>query len=160
MREDAFGRVPKGGDIFMLTSADLAVLNEAYRSSKMGLEAINAVISKVYDEDLALDLNRQAVRFLSFEDKVTEKIREANQRPEPASTVGKAMLWTSIQANTLLNTSTGHVADMMIQGNARGIADLMKAAHNNKVTGSYANELANELMDFEEKNIQKLKTYL
>ena len=95
----------------MLTSADLAVLNEAYRSSKMGLEAINAVISKVYDEDLALDLNRQAVRFLSFEDKVTEKIREANRRPEPASTVGKAMLWTSIQSNTLLNTSTEHVAD-------------------------------------------------
>ena len=52
----------------MLTSADLAVLNEAYRNSKKGVEAINAVISKVYDEDLALDLNRQAVRFLSFED--------------------------------------------------------------------------------------------
>ena len=66
----------------MLTSADLAVLNEAYRNSKMGVEAINAVISKVYDEDLALDLNRQAVRFLSFEDKVTEKIRKANERPE------------------------------------------------------------------------------
>ena len=86
----------------MLTSADLAVLNEAYRSSKMGLEAINAVISKVYDEDLALDLNRQAVRFLSFEDKVTEKIREANRKPEPASPMNKARLWTSLQANTIL----------------------------------------------------------
>lgn len=160
MREDAFGRVPKGGDIFMLTSADLAVLNEAYRSSKMGLEAINAVISKVYDEDLALDLNRQAVRFLSFEDKVTEKIREANRRPEPASTVGKAMLWTSIQANTLLNTSTEHVADLMIQGNTRGITDLMKAVKENKGAKKEYCELAEELMDFEEHNISRLKSYL
>ena len=70
------------------------------------------------------------------------------------------MLWSAIQANTLLNTSTGHMADLMIQGNARGITDLMKVTHNNKVSGSYANELANELMDFEEKNIEKLKTYL
>ena len=61
----------------MLTTADLALLNEAYRNTKMGLEAINTVISKVYDEDLALDLNRQAVRFMSLEDKVTDKIREA-----------------------------------------------------------------------------------
>lgn len=160
MREDAFGRVPEGGDIFMLTSADLAVLNEAYRSSKMGLEAINAVISKVYDEDLALDLNRQAVRFLSFEDKVTEKIREANRRPEPASTVGKAMLWTSIQANTLLNTSTEHVADLMIQGNTRGITDLMKAVKENKGAKKEYCELAEELMDFEEHNISRLKSYL
>ncbi|MCI9682016.1 MAG: hypothetical protein HFI26_11595 [Lachnospiraceae bacterium] len=144
----------------MLTSADLAVLNEAYRNSKMGVETINAVISKVYDEDLALDLNRQAVRFLSFEDKVTEKIREANKQPEQESPVGKAMLWTSIQANTLLNTSTEHVADLMIQGNTRGITDLMKAVKANKGAKKEYCELAEELMDFEEKNIAQLKSYL
>lgn len=144
----------------MLTSADLAVLNEAYRNSKMGVEAINAVISKVYDEDLALDLNRQAVKFLAFEDKVTEKIRQADQRPEAESAVGKAMLWTSIQANTLLNTSTEHVADLMIQGNTRGITDLMKAVKANKGAKKEYCELAEELMDFEEKNIEQLKSYL
>lgn len=145
----------------MLTSADLAVLNETYRNSKMGVEAINAIISKVYDEDLALDLNRQAVRFLAFEDKVTEKIREAdNRRPEPESAVGKAMLWTSIQANTLLNTSTEHVADLMIQGNTKGITDLMKTVKANKGAKKEYCELAEELMDFEEKNIAQLKSYL
>ena len=143
----------------MLTGEDMAVLNEAYRNSKMGVETINAIISKVYDEDLALDLNRQAVRFLSFEDKVTEKIREANQRPETSSPVGKAMLWTSIQANTLLNTSTEHVADLMIQGNTRGITDLMKTVKSNKGAKKEYCELAEELMDFEEKNIEQLKSY-
>lgn len=144
----------------MLTSADLAVLNEAYRNSKMGLDAINAIISKVEDEDLALDLNRQAVRFLSFEDKVTEKIREANKRPEGSSPMGKAMLWGSIQANTLLNTSTEHLAGMMIQGNTRGITELMKAVKANKGAKKEYCELAEELMDFEEKNITRLKAYL
>ena len=73
----------------MLTTADLAVLNEAYRNTKAGLEAINTVISKVYDEDLALDLNRQAVRFLTLEDKVTDKIREGSRRPEAGVSGGK-----------------------------------------------------------------------
>ena len=144
----------------MLTTADLALLNEAYRNTKMGLEAINTVISKVYDEDLALDLNRQAVRFMSLEDKVTDKIRKARRRPEAASPVGKAVRWTSIQANTLLNTSTEHVADLMIQGNAKGITDLMKAVKANRGARKEYCELAEEIMDFEEKNIERLKSYL
>ena len=54
----------------MLTTADLALLNEAYRNTKMGLEAINTVISKVYDEDLALDLNRQEIGRASCRERV------------------------------------------------------------------------------------------
>ena len=60
----------------------------------------------------------------------------------------------------MLNISTPHVANMVIQGNSRGIADLLKAKHNNKAMGSFANELAEELMDFEEENIERLKKFL
>ena len=44
----------------MLTEADRSLLNEVYRSSKAGVDAVHAVIEKVYDYDLALDLNRLA----------------------------------------------------------------------------------------------------
>mgnify|MGYP002522023485 CR=1 FL=1 len=144
----------------MLTNADLAVLNEAYRSSRRGVETINTVISKVYDDDLALDLNRQAVHFLAFEDKVAEEIRKASQRPEGVSAVEKAANWTALQAGTLLNTSTGRVAELMIEGNAKGITDLMKAVKKNQEAKREYCELAEELMDFEEKNIACLKNYL
>ena len=144
----------------MLTNADLAVLNEAYRSSRKGVETINTVISKVYDDDLALDLNRQAVHFLAFEDKAAEEIRKSSERPEGDSAVEKAASWTALQAGTLLNTSTGHVAELMIEGNAKGITDLMKAVKKNQEAKREYCELAEELMDFEEKNIECLKNYL
>ena len=144
----------------MIRNEEISVLHESCRNTRMALNAIDTVLNKVYDEDLAYDLNCQANHFRELERKIHRTMQQEGIRPKEGSRMEKAMLWSSIQANTLLNTSTGHVADMMIQGNARGITDLMKAAHNNKVTGSYANELANELMDFEEKNIQKLKSYL
>ena len=62
--------------------------------------------------------------------------------------------------NTLLNASTEHLADLMIQGNTRGITDLMKVVKSNKSVQKEYYELAQELMDFEEKNIEKLKAYL
>ena len=144
----------------MLTGEDFAVLNEAYRGSRAGQESINTVLGPIYDEDLALDLNRQAVRFMAFEDKIVEKLREESQRPQENGPMEKARMWTSLQANTILNTSTEHMADMMIQGNAKAITELMRTVKKNKGAKKEYCELAEELMDFEEKNIAKLKSYL
>ena len=44
----------------MLSEADRAVLDESFQNTRMAGEAIHMVIGKVEDEDLALDLNRQA----------------------------------------------------------------------------------------------------
>ena len=80
--------------------------------------------------------------------------------PPEENIINKTMLWGGIQMNTLLNASTEHLADLMIQGNTRGITDLMKVVKANKSVQKEYYELAQELMDFEEKNIEKLKAYL
>lgn len=144
----------------MISNEEADVLQETCRNTRMALDSIETVLNKVYDEDLAYDLNCQANKYRELQRKAERAMMKEGITPGEGSKLEKAMLWSSIQANTLLNTSTGHVADMMIQGNTRGITELMKATHNNKVKGSYVNEIANELMDFEEKNIEKLKTYL
>lgn len=144
----------------MLTDEDFAVLSEAYRGSRAAAENINRMLSKIYDEDLALDLNRQALRFLSFENRAAQKLREANEEPRKENAAKRVQKWTSMQANTLLNTSTEHVADLMIRDNARGITDMMRTMKANMGAKREYCELAEELMDFEEKNIVKLKSYL
>lgn len=144
----------------MIKNEEASVLHEIHRNTRMAEEAIDTVLNKVYDEDLAYDLHCQAQKYKEIEGKAEQAMNKGGVTPRTDSKMEKAMLWSSIQMNTLLNTSTSHVAEMVIQGNTRGITELMKAVHNNKVKGSYANELASELMDFEEKNIEKLKSYL
>lgn len=144
----------------MISKDEVSVLQESSRNARVALETIDAVLNKVYDDELSYELNCQANRFRELERKVRRAMRREGVEPKEQSRLKSAMRWGSIQANTLLNTSTSHVADMMIQGNARGVTDLQKVTYNNKAKGSYANELARELMDFEESNIQKLKSYL
>ncbi len=144
----------------MMTEADRAVLDESYRNARMGRETINMIIGKVEDDDLALDLNRQACRFVQLEEKIQKEYYKEKEKPPEDSLMNRTMLWGGIQMNTLLNASTGHLADMMIQGNTRGITDLMKVVSKNKPVQKEYYEMAQELMDFEEKNIEKLKAYL
>lgn len=143
----------------MLTESDRAILDETYRACAMGTQAINTIIHKVTDEKLALELNRQACKYSSFSEKVTEKMGREYEMPKGQGT-GKAMLWAEIQMNTLTDTSKEHVAELMIRGNTMAITDMMKVLKSNKNAKKEYCELAEEIMDFEEKCIETLKTYL
>ena len=65
----------------MLSEADRAVLDESFQNTRMAGEAIHMVIGKVEDEDLALDLNRQACRFLQFEEKLQQMYAREHETP-------------------------------------------------------------------------------
>lgn len=138
---------------------EINVLKQARKNANMAVKAIDALMGKVYNQEFAYELSTARNRFRDFERRAEAGLWEYGITPRESG-LEKAMLWGSIQANTMLNISTPHVADMVIQGNTRGITDLLKAKHNNKQAGSFANELAEELMDFEEKNIERLKRFL
>ena len=70
------------------------------------------------------------------------------------------MIKGGVHANTMLNTSTSHIAEVMIQGSNRGLTSMWKAINHHENAGNVSMEIAKELMDFEEKNIERLKQYL
>lgn len=143
----------------MRNNEEINVLKETRKNASMAVNAIDALLGKIYNQEFAYELTAERNRFRDFERKAEAGLWEHGLVSKDSS-VQRAMLWGAIQANTLMNISTNHVADMMIQGNARGITELMKTKHNNKASGSFANELAEELMDFEEENIERLKRFL
>ena len=138
---------------------EIHVLKETRKNASMAVQAIDALMGKIYNQEFAYELTAQRNRFRDFERKAEAGLWEYGLLPKDSG-IQKAMLWGSIQANTMLNISTDHVADMVIQGNTKGITELLKVKHNNKNMGRYANELAEELMDFEEENIERLKRFL
>ena len=138
---------------------EINVLRETQRNASRAVKAIDALMGKVYNQEFAYELTSERNRFRDFERKAEAGLWEHGLVPKDSG-LERAMLWGAVQANTMLNISTPHVANMVIQRNSRGIADLLKVKHNNKSMGSFANELAEELMDFEEENIERLKRFL
>lgn len=143
----------------MRNHEEINVLKETRKNASMAVNAIDVLMGKIYNQEFAYELTAERERFRDFERRAEAGLWEHGLVSRDSG-VQKAMLWGSIQANTLMNISTNHMADMVIQGNAKGIAELMKTKHNNKASGSFANELAEELMDFEEENIERLKRFL
>lgn len=136
------------------------LLREIQRNARMGMKAIDALNGKVDDDDMALQLARQAVKYSEIQNRAADKMIEGRVEPYRENAVEDMMLIGGIHTNTLFNTSTSHIAELVIQGSNRGLTEMWKAMNGTNVSAGFGVELAKELMDFEEKNIEQLKKYL
>lgn len=60
----------------MITNAEQEILCGICKESKTALLDIHTILSKVYDDELALDLNLQAARYSRLEEKAADSLRE------------------------------------------------------------------------------------
>ncbi len=143
---------------------EINVYREIQKNAEMAVKAIETLEDKVYDKEFGRQIARQALKYTDIRNKAVSNLLSAKAEPVQSNHLNDFMLRSAIHANTLLNTSTGHLAELMIQGNNRGLTEMYKVLNHNpqllKMQSSHALELAKELMDFEEKCIGVLKKYL
>jgi len=141
-----------------MSDSDEKLLLEACRICSDAIWNIQIVLSKVEDEDLSDDLNRQLGRYVSFINMANKKLEKNGKKTFENKLVDKMKAWSKVQKNTLLNNSTRHIANLIIQDNTKGIAYMLKAIHD--YPKSECCEFAKELVEFEEQSVSQLRYYL
>lgn len=143
-----------------MKSDDVKVLREVQRNTKMAMKAIDTITDRVYDDDLSMHITRESMKYAELYNKATDRLLNGRAASYRENGIQDMMLMGGVRANTMLNTSTSHIAELLIQGSNRGLTSMWKAINHNENAGNVSMEIAKELMDFEEKNIEKLKQYL
>lgn len=143
-----------------MTSQDIAVYKEIQRNTDMAMKAIDTIGDKVYDDNLALQISRQSLKYSEIYNEATKQLMAAKAEPYQSGAVEDMMLKAGIHMNTLLNNSTEHIAEQMIKGSNMGVLEMEKVLHQNEEAGEKPVALAKQLLDFEAKNIERLKSYL
>lgn len=139
---------------------DARILKEVQRNTEMGMTAIDTILDKIGNDEFSLELSKQSLRYSEIHNRALDQILKNEGDVYRGSQVADMMLKGSIHANTALNISKGHLAEIMIQGSNRGITSMWKVMKHNQTATDEAVELARELVDFEEENIQRMKEYL
>ena len=139
---------------------DIAILKSVQRNTEMAMKAIDAIEPKVHEKELALLLAKTTQKYSNLHQKVVDSLVEAKVQPEKPSAIENMMLVGGINANTLLNTSTSHIAELMIKGSNMGITDLNKTLNHHPSGQKCSMELAEELMSMEQHNLNEYKKYL
>lgn len=139
---------------------DAVVLKEIQKNTQMGMAAIDTILDKIGNDDFSLQLSKQSLRYSEIHNMALDKILENQGEVYRGNQITEMMLKGGIHMNTAFNISREHLAEMLIQGSNRGITSMWKVMKHNQLATNESVELAKELVDFEEKNIERLKEFL
>jgi len=139
---------------------DITILREIQRNTQMAMTAIDTLLDKTSDDDFTLKLSRQSLGYARIHNDAVERLIEEQSGTYRSNQIADLMLRGSVHMGTMLNVSTSHMAEMMIQGSNRGLTNMYKTVKHNALAQDRSVELAQELMDLEIKSIEQLKEYL
>ncbi len=138
------------------------ILEHIYKNVKMGSDSITSLLPKVKDEKMISDLTTQLTGYENFAVRASDMLKNAGVHPEEEGMMKKIPAKAGIMMNTMVDSSSSHIAEMMIQGSSMGIVDMTKyinAAKHCNISQDAVN-LAGEVVTFEQNNIERLKAYL
>ena len=143
-------------------SDNAQMLDEMYKNVKMGSDSMVNIISKVRDEGLKEELTSQLDKYESYGKKVAGMIYDEGGTPKEENILARAGAKIGLEMNTMLDATSSHLAEMVIEGATMGMTDMTKILreYENKNCSEATMKLAKEIAAFEDKSIDSLKKFL
>lgn len=138
------------------------LLQDIYANVKMGSESIMNIMPKVKDREMKAFMVTQLDQYEKYASQAKKKLDEkgASAKEESAMTKMSAKMGMAMQ--TMMDSTTSHIAEMMVQGSTMDVTDLLQkvSAYSSYPECDDAIAFAKDIVDFEEKNVEKMKQFL
>lgn len=152
-------RMNRKGDGNLISYAEQKILEDIVKNTSRSLQDIYMVLGKVYDDDLALDLNRQAAGYSGMKERAAKCLFDTGLVPPPLGVLERARRWGTLQARTAFNINTGYVAELLAKEEKERKESMEKTVRQAEICGKTSEKLVKEFLVLEEKNIQILQAY-
>lgn len=139
---------------------NLEALKEVCKGVKMGMDAISYITEKTDDDDFKNTLKHEYSMYNNILEKVDDAYSNYGEVPGDASLKDKAMLWYGIQMNTIKDTTSTKLAELLVQGTNMGIIEGRRLLNHNEGLDTDVDKLLNDFVRFQEEFVEKLKQYL
>ncbi len=137
-------------------------LKEIYKNTKMGADSIINLLPKVKEDALRSAMTMQLDGYEKYAARAQRELDARGDTAKEENVMTRLSARVGMAFNTMLDSTTSHIAEMMIEGSNMGITDMTKLLNNFEVgnADSPAVRLAHEVLRFEEHNLEMLKPYL
>ena len=128
----------------------------------MGSDSIIKLLGKVSDGKFKTDLTDQLDGYEGFAAKAKDRLKSLGCEAKEENVMTK--MWSSIgmAMSTLTDSSDSHIAQMVAEGSTMGITDGIKLLrdYENTNVSEGALKLVRDVIGFEERNLERAKSYI
>ena len=136
------------------------LLNYIYQNCQMGKESLNQLIEIVEDQKFKIQLEKQLKEYEDLSNSTIVKLHELGHEEKSIGNMAKLATYMSISMKTILNKTSCHISEMLIQGSTMGIIDITKNLQKYSNANENILKIGNKLLTTEQNNIESLKSFL
>ena len=136
------------------------LLDDLYKNLKMGTTSTTDILGRVRDPDLRAEMTKTIDGFEGLASRVSKLMIEAGITPKEENMLTKAGAKIGMMMNTATDSTSEHLAEMMIQGSTMGVTKSIRTIRDCELKDERVRNLANKLLDTEYANIEEMKKYL
>lgn len=140
---------------------DIPMLNEIRKATEMGCLGIKTVLDEADSRPFRAALRQQLAEYEELSDEAARLLREHGAVPRGINFMAK--FGSTMSSKMRVRSSAdpnAKIAELMLQGNTRG---MIKSMHNLRTMGVLdpkVSSLSNRLLQTEQANIDQMKQYL
>ena len=139
---------------------NISFLNDIYKNALMGRATIPSLLVITKDVPFRVALDTQLKEYQKICTLTRKLLRNRNQSPTPLPMRARICSLTMTKLQTMFDSSTSHIAEMMIQGNTMGVISITRNIKENKDCDKEIKKLAQKLLKTEQDNIEQMKAFL
>lgn len=135
-------------------------LNFIYENSGMGITTISQILDIAKEEDFCKHLQKELDEYRTVHQEAKRLLNENGFDEKGLTMFEKVRTYLMISAQTMMDKTSSHIAEMLITGSNMGILDATKHLKKADHVERDIKNLMDRLLKFEESNVQKLKAFL
>ena len=136
------------------------LINALYQNTDMGISSIRKLYPKIKNESLKNEMKEQLSNYNQQKKKYINLMKTNKIHVEKISPFIKIMTSTGIAMNCAKDSSSEHIAEMLIQGTNMGIIKINQAMNRTSQANSRFIDEAQMILKKEQRYIDNLKKYL
>lgn len=136
------------------------LLNEVYKSTKIAADAINVLLSKTQSAEFKNVLKQQYNKYQNIANAAANELYGYRLLPPENDFITKAGMWSAVSLATITNQTSGHMAEILINGSTLGIIEITRLVNSNVNVSPSARNIADQLIETDRNNINIMQNYL
>ena len=138
----------------------IELLRDVVRTARDGDEGIRLMMEKTKDTAFREALFDEQAQYQTIERDAGRRLVGMGSQAEPESLMARAGMWMGMRMKTFTDTSTAHLANLLIQGNTMGITELTRSRNEHGEADAESAALCDRLIKAQQDAIERAKGFL
>ncbi len=136
------------------------LLQSIVENARTGTDACGQLLKKTEDAKMRDELMLQRQQYEQFAHDAEKAIAGMGHHPHPKGMAARCSMWMGMEMNTMIDKTSTHIAEMLIEGATMGIVEITKAKNTFTEADAHAQGIASDMIVKQQEAIDRLKVFL